>query len=119
MMRSIGLCVVILVALAVVSPSAQTDVSGMWNAVVELDVGSGEPTFVFTQDGEMVTGVYEGTFGAADLAGKVMGDTIEFSFAVEGLGEAKYTGTIDGGSIEGTCDYGIAGGGTWSATKAE
>jgi len=119
MMRNIGLIVVIPVALAVVAPSAQTDVSGTWNAVVELDIGSGEPTFVFAQDGETVTGTYKGTFGSADLTGKVMGDTIEFSFGAEGVGEAKYTGTIEGNSMEGTCDYGIAGDGTWSATRAE
>ena len=119
MIRNIGLSVVILITLAAIASSAQIDVSGTWTAVVELDVGSGEPTFVFTQDGETVTGTYEGTFGSAELTGKVMGDTIEFSFGAEGVGEAKYTGTIEGNSMEGTGDYGIAGGGTWSATRAE
>jgi hypothetical protein len=38
----------VLVTIVAVTVSAQTDVSGTWNAVVELDLGSGEPTFVFS-----------------------------------------------------------------------
>ena len=102
-----------------VSLIGQTDVSGTWNAAVELDLGSGEPVFVFIQDGEMLTGTYEGTFGSADLRGLILGDQIEFSFGAEGVGEATYTGTVTGDSMEGTCDYGPVGGGTWNARKSE
>ena len=38
-------------------------ITGGGELVVELDIGSGDPTFVFEQDGEMLTGTYEGTFG--------------------------------------------------------
>ena len=108
----------VLVTIVAVTVSAQTDVSGTWNAVVELDLGSGEPTFVFSQDGDAITGTYEGTFGSADLTRMVTGNTIEFTFGAEGVGAATYTGTITGDTIEGTCDYGEAGGGTWTAKKA-
>ena len=101
------------------SLTAQTNVTGTWNAVVELDLGSGEPVFVFMQEGEALTGSYEGTFGAAELKGLVSGDQIEFTFGAEGVGEATYTGTIMGESMEGTCDYGPIGGGTWTAKKSE
>lgn len=109
---------VVLTALVSMPASAQTDVSGTWNAVVELDIGSGEPTFVFTQEGDEITGTYEGTFGSAPLTGTVTGDTIEFTFGAEGVGSATYTGTISGDGMKGTCDYGEAGGGTWDARKA-
>ena len=33
-------------------------------------------------------------------------------------GEATYTGKIMGDMMEGTCDYGDVGSGTWSAKKA-
>lgn len=46
------------------------------------------------------------------------GNTIEFTFGAEGVGAATYTGTITGDTIEGTCDYGEAGGGTWTVKKA-
>ena len=47
----------ILVALfaALLEPALAQDISGTWKAVVELDVGSGEPTFVFKQEGEQIT----------------------------------------------------------------
>ncbi len=118
MLKHLLIAAVVLTALAPVPATAQTDVSGTWNAVVELDLGSGEPTFVFTQDGDTITGTYEGTFGGAPLTGKVTGDTIEFTFGAEGVGAATYTGTIMGDSMKGTCDYGEAGGGTWTAKKA-
>ena len=43
----------ILVALfaALPGPALAQDISGTWKAVVELDVGSGEPTFVFKAGG--------------------------------------------------------------------
>ena len=103
---------------ATVALAAQADVTGTWNFVVELDVGGGEPTFVFTQDGETLTGTYEGTFGSADVTGVVKGNEIQFAFGSEGV-EATYTGTIDGNMMKGTCDYGGVGDGTWEARKAE
>lgn len=118
MLKQIVIVAAVLTALVSAPASAQTDVSGTWNAVVELDLGSGEPTFVFTQDGDTITGTYTGTFGSANLTGKVTGDTIEFTFGAEGAGQATYTGTISGSDMKGTCDYGEAGGGTWSAKKA-
>jgi hypothetical protein len=48
----------------------------------------------------------------------VTGDAIEFTFGAEGVGAATYTGTITADGMKGTCDYGEAGGGTWSAKKA-
>ena len=99
------------------APAVAQDVSGTWTAFVELDVGSGEPTFVFKQDGNTITGTYEGTFGSAELMGTVDGTAIEFLFGAEGAGKAVYIGTIDGDTMKGTCDYGEAGEGTWEAER--
>ena len=119
MSRTFAAVVVTILLLPGLSLIAQTNVTGTWNAVVELDLGSGEPVFVFMQEGEALTGSYEGTFGAAELKGRVSGDHIEFTFGSAGVGEATYTGTIMGESMEGTCDYGPIGGGTWTARKSE
>ena len=59
----------------------QHDVSGTWNFVVELDIGGGEPTFEFVQQGDTLSGTYEGAFGTAGtiptrIGGKV-GEAIE------------------------------------------
>ena len=123
MTKQIAALAVVVMVVAGLTVAAQTDVTGTWNFVVNLSAGSGEPVFVFMQDGEMLTGTYEGTFGSASLTGMVTGDMIEFTFGAEGAGEATYTGKITasaaGITMEGTCDYGDVGGGTWSATKAE
>ena len=105
-------------AAVLTSPVLAQDVSGTWRAVVQLTAGSGEPTFVFAQEGDQITGAYTGTFGGTELTGTVTGETIEFSFELPMAGTATYTGTISGDTMEGTCDYGPVGGGTWEAERA-
>jgi hypothetical protein len=111
--------ILVTLVVALPGPAAAQDISGTWKAAVELDAGSGEPTFVFKQEGTQITGTYTGTFGGADLTGTVAGDTIEFSFDVPMAGMATYTGTISGDAMAGTCDYGSLGGGTWEAERVE
>src|SRR5713101_1513454 len=53
------------------------DVSGKWNFQVNLDAGSGSPTFTFKQDGETLTGAYAGRLGSAKVSGAVNGDRID------------------------------------------
>ena len=40
------------------------------------------------QDGETLSGTYQGTFDTADVSGTIQGDRIEFSF--EGAGEHRH-----------------------------
>ncbi len=112
--------VIVLTALGLigVAPLMAQDVSGTWQARVELDAGSGEPTFVFEQDGDQLSGTYQGTFGAADVTGRVEGDQVEFWFETQGT-KATYAGTIQDTTMKGTCEYGGVGSGTWEAEKAE
>ena len=87
------------------------DVTGKWNFTVVLEAGSGNPTFELKQDGEKLTGQYKGQFGEAPLT-----DKIEFTFSGQ-AGTVKYAGTIDGKKMKGTCEYGEAGKGTFTAEK--
>ncbi|MXZ70096.1 MAG: hypothetical protein F4Z04_01105 [Acidobacteria bacterium] len=96
--------------------AVQVDITGTWDFVVELDIGGGEPVFVFEQDGEELTGTYQGTFGTADVTGTVTGNRIEFRFGGEAA-RAVYVGTVDGDTMQGTCDYGGVGEGTWEAKR--
>jgi len=119
----LGICLVcfatLFVSLFTVSGIAQDDsVSGNWQMSVELTIGSGEPTFVFEQEGELISGTYQGTFGSAEVVGRIDGDQIDFSFEVQGT-TATYTGTINGATMEGSCDYGDLGEGTWSGHKID
>jgi hypothetical protein len=93
------------------------DISGKWTFSVNLDAGSGTPSFTFKQDGEKLSGKYSGQFGEANVTGTVKGDKVEFQFGSD-AGTAKYSGTIKGEKIEGTVDYGEAGKGTFTASRS-
>ena len=113
-----GLAVMGVLAMLVWVTAAQAqDISGTWQFTVELDVGGGRPTFVFTQDGETLSGTYQGTFDAADVSGTIQGDRVEFWFELQGS-KATYTGTVDDNTMSGTCDYVGVGSGVWEGERA-
>ncbi len=110
----------VLVALMLPLALAAADVTGKWEFTVELGGGAGNPAFTFQQQGEKLTGRYQGQLGEADLAGKVTGDDIQFSFTVKGdLGELKaaYAGKVSGDTMKGKVDYGQLGEGTFTAKR--
>lgn len=108
------LATVILLSLAAYA----ADVSGTWNAKVDLGGQGGSPTFVLKQDGEKLTGTYSGALGDAPLTGTIKGDKISFDFSVQD-NKIHYEGTVnaDGTAMEGTCDYGGQASGTFKAEK--
>lgn len=111
-----------ILALFLFSASAfAADVTGKWSAAVELDIGSGNPTFVFKQTADQLTGTYSGALGEAKLTGTVNGDKVEFSFEISPNGDkvtVTYSGNLDGDKkMKGTVKLGDAGGGTFTATK--
>ncbi len=62
------------------TPVLAQDVTGIWNATVEGDMGPVELTFVFYQEGEFVTGsVSVGTTEAAIINGRISGKELTFS----------------------------------------
>ena len=96
-----------------------TDITGTWNAQVDLGGQSGAPTFVLKQDGEKLTGTYSGALGDAPLKGTIKGDKVTFDFDAQGAA-VHYEGTVnaDGTEMKGTCDYGGQASGTFTAKKA-
>ncbi len=100
------------------------DYSGAWDADVDLDAGSGTAQFDWKQTGNKLAGTYSGALGEAKVTGTVTGDRIEWSFeATPEGGEAMkvtYRGKLAGdGSIQGECDYGPLGKGTFTAHKKD
>ena len=117
-----------IVAVAVMWSATQTNaqadkvnVTGKWLFNVETGAGSGTPTMTFTQDGEKLTGKYNGQFGNADLTGTVKGQDIAFSFSVDAQGTAvtfKYTGTIESkDALKGKVEIAGLGEGTFTAKR--
>ena len=98
-----------------------TNVTGTWAFDVTTDQGTGNPTIVFKQDGETLTGRYTGTFGEADVTGTVKGKDITFSFSADVQGFAltsTYKGTVETATtMKGTLEISQIGTGTFTATK--
>jgi hypothetical protein len=70
--------------------AAAEDISGTWVFSVDLeDGGHGDPTFVFKQEGEKITGTYSGPFGEQKVTGTVKGDKAVFGFEASRDGEAS------------------------------
>ena len=116
--------VAVAVMLSATQTNAQADkvnVTGKWLFNVETGAGSGTPTMTFTQDGEKLTGKYQGQFGEADLTGTVKDQDIAFSFNVDAQGTAvnfKYTGTIENkDALKGKVEIVGLGEGTFTAKR--
>ena len=113
-------CVVLAASLALAAVPASKDLTGKWNFAVETSAGSGSPKFEFKQDGEKLTGSYEGQLGAAKLTGTVKDGKFEFKFAVDQVGDVAYKGEIlDDGTVKGKVQLGDMGEGTFSGKRAD
>ena len=96
------------------------NVTGEWAFTVTTDQGGGNPTITFKQDGEKLTGKYNGQLGAADLTGSVKGDAITFTFTVDVQGQqapVTYKGTVEKNTMKGSLDIAGMVNGTFTATK--
>lgn len=104
--------------IATAQAADKTDVTGGWNVEVDIGGNTGTPLFILKQEGEKLTGTYQGQFGEAELKGTVKGDEIEFAFEIQG-NKIAYTGTIKKDSMEGKADYAGQGSGTWKGKKID
>ncbi len=97
------------------------DISGTWNMAVETEMGSGTPTIVLKQDGEKLSGTYNGQLGEAPLTGTVKGDTVSFWFEVSPGGDkikVTYSGKLEGAvKMKGEIDFAGMGKGTFTGAK--
>jgi hypothetical protein len=97
-----------------------TDVTGTWDLTVETREGTAHPSITLKQEGEKITGTYQGRMGKSNLEGIVKGDDIRFAVTLK-FQDVTYTvtyaGTIDGDTMKGTARFGDAGSGAWSAKR--
>ena len=112
------LCALLIFGTAAIAAPA-TNITGKWDFTVETSQGGGSPKFDFKQDGETLTGTYEGAFGQAKINGTVKGNQVEFKVAVES-GDYSYSGTIqDDGTIKGKVKLAELGEGTFTGKRAK
>jgi hypothetical protein len=96
------------------------NVTGDWAFNVTTDQGTGTPTLTFKQDGEKLTGKYNGQLGAADLTGSVKGAAIHFTFTIDVQGQqapVTYDGTVEKNTMKGTMNIAGMVNGTFTGTK--
>ena len=97
-------------------------VAGKWSGALQLESIQSSPTLTFVQDGEKLTGTYQGYYGASPIEGTVKEKEINFTvtYNIEGSKiQAVFTGTVDGDSMGGRVEFEGAGSGTWSAKRAK
>ena len=110
-------CFAVITLLA--APLLAQQVAGTWVLAVELDTGGGDATFVLTVEDEKISGTYTGLLGEdVPVTGQVTEEGVRFSFDSE-AGEVVYDGKIDGDTMEGTCEYGLLGAGTFKGKRQE
>lgn len=105
-------------------PAAQdkVDVTGVWNFEVTTEMGSGNNTMTFKQDGDKLTGQYSGQYGQAALTGTVKGQDINFTYSITGESttvHVLYAGTVDKDTMKGTITIGEMGSGTFIGRKTK
>jgi hypothetical protein len=97
-------------------------VAGKWNVSLQLESITGHPVILLKQDGEKLTGTYEGRYGQSELKGSVKEKDIEFTVSIVAEGmqtQGVFAGTVDGNTMGGNVSFEGAGDGTWSATRAK
>ena len=97
-------------------------VAGKWNVTLQLESITGHPVITLKQEGEKLTGTYEGRYGPSELKGTIKEKEIEFSVAIVAEGtrtEGAFGGTVDGDTMSGSVEFQGAGEGTWSATRVK
>jgi hypothetical protein len=119
---AVALVVVVAIAASeLVSTQSKIDVSGVWTFDIQTSQATGTPTITFKQDGETLTGTYEGEYGPADISGTLKGQSLRFSYDLQAQGrsvDVVHVGTIDGNTMKGNIS--ILGGqvsGTYTATR--
>jgi hypothetical protein len=112
------------VAMRAQAPAPKLDITGAW--IFTVDTGTvGTPTVTFKQDGEKLTGHYSSeTLGEADFTGTLQGAELNITFTanIQGMDvPVAYKGTVSSNNeMKGTID--VAGGmatGTFTAKRKE
>jgi hypothetical protein len=102
-----------------VRPEA-VDVSGTWDLVVTSQEGTAHPWITLKQDGEKITGTYNGKMGTIAFEGTIKGNDIHFLVSLKFQDvpiTVAYSGTVNNDTMQGTARFGSTGTGNWSGKR--
>ena len=101
--------------------AGKVDLTGKWIYSVQTDAGAGTPTVTLKQDGEKLTGHYNGQLGDVDVKGSVKGNDFTFGFSSDLQGnklDVTYKGTIvNKDEVKGTLSIVGLGEGTFTGKR--
>src|SRR5436190_6735478 len=113
-------------ALVMVPPTASAqnaDIAGTWTATFETNGQTYPAKMILKEDGDKTSGTISSEHGEVQLSGTVRGQTVTFSFTMEGENgptPIAMKGEASGDGMNGTFDHGGgAGSGTWSAHRED
>jgi hypothetical protein len=118
--RLLSLAIVVAILPLVAAGAETQDVTGTWTMTVETAWGSGNPTFTLTQEGESISGTYNGYFGEAPVSGTIKGDEVTLSLEVTAQGQdvkVDYIGAVEGDTMAGKVLFGGQGDATFKGTR--
>jgi hypothetical protein len=105
----------------VAAQAAKVDLTGKWIFNVQTDAGAGTPTITLKQDGEKLTGHYNGQLGDVDVTGSVKGNDFTFGFSSDLQGnklDVTYKGTVvNKDEVKGTLSIVGLGEGTFTGKR--
>jgi len=116
--RALFAVAVLALTLSAATPTAAQTVAGRWQLDVTLDAGNGRATFEFQVEGNVITGTYGGVLGEQAVTGTIEGNRVRFGFESAEAGAIRFDGIIEGNTMEGTCEYGALGSGSFAGTRA-
>jgi hypothetical protein len=96
------------------------DVTGTWDITVEISGETAHPSILLRQDGERISGTYDGQMGKSSVEGSLKGTDIQFRVTLkfqDAVYTITYTGTVNEDAMKGTVRFGDAGTGNWSAKR--
>jgi hypothetical protein len=116
-----SLAVVVGLMAMAAAQAAKVDLTGKWTFDVQTDAGAGTPAVTLKQEGEKLTGHYQGQLGDTDLTGSVKGSDFTFGFTADLQGnklDVTYKGTIvSKDELKGTLSIAGLGDGTFTAKR--
>lgn len=107
------------------SPSPATTLAGKWTMSLEIPMGTATPALDFVQQGEKITGTYEGRYGKWPLTGTLKNHILEFSVTMNAEGTEttlSFRGEVSTDFktiLKGVADLGGMGEGSWTAKRNE
>lgn len=91
-----------------------SNVAGTWSVTARGEAGSAKQTIVLKQDGNKLTGTFQGPRQSGTIEGMIDGNKIVFH--VNERNALDYKGTVDGDSMKGTLS-GRGKSGEWTAAR--